>query len=143
MITEQDLTRFKKVFITKKASEAFAKKYDLKNYVIKEDHEADVAMLVANMATKDDMTELEIRLNEQLRNELAAHIAPLIASNKTLIKRQDDLDQKFNHMMNTIDGLAVPIARLLEENSVSAAQYSRQIDWNNKVGAKVGIPFEY
>ena len=143
MMTEQDFTRFKKVFITKKASEAFAKKYDLKNYVIKEDHEEDVAMLVANMATKEDLVDLETRLSGQFRDELITQLGPLVSRNESINERQKELDEKFNRIMNSVDKLLIPISVLKEEGAVSAVQYSRQVEWNHKVAEKVQIPFDY
>jgi hypothetical protein len=117
MISEQDLARFKKVFLTKEKAEAFAKKYDLKNYELKQDHEEDVAMLVANMATKQDLRNLEGRF--------------------------DKIEDNFSIVMNAVDKIAGSLSDLKQEMAFSAVQYARQLEWNHKVGAKVGIPFEY
>ena len=141
MITESDITKMKKVFATKGDLDIIRK--DISNLVTKEDHDDDMSRLVANMATKEDLVDLETRLSEQFRNDLITQIAPLVSRNESINERQKEIDEKFNRIMNSVDKLLIPISVLKEEAAVSAVQYSRQVEWNHKVAEKVQIPFDY
>ena len=138
MLTQQDVTKMKDIFLEKSD---FLKAIDF--YLTKEEHEYDLADLVAHMATKEDLVDLETRLSEQFRNDLITQIAPLVSRNESINERQKELDEKFNRIMNSVDKLLIPISVLKEEAAVSAVQYSRQIEWNHKVAEKVQIPFDY
>ena len=138
MLTQQDITNLKDIFLEK---EDFLKAVDF--YMTKEEHDSDLSELIAHMATKEDLIDLENRIMTEMKNQFAIHLSPINSQLAEDKERRREQDERFNELMNKIDKLCEPLATLQEENSMSAVQYQRQVGWNHKVAEKVGIPFDY
>jgi hypothetical protein len=146
MLTDQDIIRMKEVFLEK---EDFLKTIDF--YITKQEHEYDLAELVAHMATKEDLVDLEERITSKFRtemrvemkNQFAIYLSPIVSNLKESNEKQRELDEKFERIMTIADRIFVPIDDLRLENAMSAAQYRRQVEWNHKVAEKVDVQFDY
>jgi len=57
-------------------------------------------------------------------------------------KRLDSLDQKYDHLINTIDGFLSRIDKYETELAARDNQFEKLLAWARKVSAKTGIPLE-
>lgn len=138
MLTEQETARLKRIFTNKKDLE-----HALEWYEKKEEHEFDFNYLVEHMATKEDLVDLENRIEQKVENKFVTYLAPIVSRLDTHDEMFRSLDRKFDHVMNVLDKLAASFSFFREEYAVSVVQYQRQLEWNHKVAEKVGIPFDY
>ena len=116
MLPLEEIERLSRIF-TKKEELANALEYYEEHYESKEAHGLDFDYLVANMATKADIRNLESRF--------------------------DEVEKHFNKVVNSVDRLAGVFQDLYQEMAVSAVQYKRQLEWNYKVAERLDIPFDY
>jgi hypothetical protein len=103
-------------------------------FTTKKDHDDDMAMLVSNMVTKEE--------HKRSIDKLIANMATK-ADLQELRGEFQELKDNFSIVMNSVDKILSALSDLKQEMAFSAVQYARQLEWNHKVGAKVGIPFEY
>ena len=57
-------------------------------------------------------------------------------------KRLDSLDQKYDHLINTIDGFLSRIDKYETELAARDSQFEKLLVWARKVSDKTGIPLE-
>src|ERR1039458_9546921 len=57
-------------------------------------------------------------------------------------KRLDTLDQKYDHLINTIDGFIGRIDKYETELAARDNQFEKLLTWARKVSEKTGIPLE-
>ena len=60
----------------------------------------------------------------------------------TVNKRLDNLDQKYDHLISTLDGFVARIDRYETELAARDSQFEKLLAWARKVSAKTGIPLE-
>ena len=143
MLTEQDITKMKKIFLTKEDGKLFATKKDLETFATKKDLE--------NFATKRDLKKLETKLSSKLVSKKdydrdISYIIMNMATKQDIVlqnERFSEYDEKYDHLVTLMDRLMVPLSVLREEFAMSGVQYQRQVDWNHKVAEKVNVPFDY
>ncbi len=131
MLTATDMTQLKDAFVTRVEHEdAFS--FIVENMATKED----IRDIRAEMATKEDIADIraEMATKDDIRE---------IWENMATKEDIRDLNGKFDQMMGTLDGIAGAVQDMRLENSVSAAQYTRQVEWNHRVAEKIDVPFEY
>ena len=56
--------------------------------------------------------------------------------------RLDSLDQKYDHLINTIDGFIGRIDKYETELAARDSQFEKLLSWARKVSEKTGIPLE-
>ncbi len=56
--------------------------------------------------------------------------------------RLDSVDQKYDHLINTIDGFISRIDKYETELAARDSQFEKLLEWARKVSAKTGIPLE-
>jgi len=56
--------------------------------------------------------------------------------------RLDSLDQKYDHLINTIDGFLSRIDKYETELAARDSQFEKLLVWARKVSDKTGIPLE-
>ncbi len=114
MLTTQDMNTLKGTFVT---------------HV---EHEDAFSFIVENMATKEDLRNLEDKFDRKF-----------YGFESKFDKKFEDLEGKFDQVMVTLDGIAGAVQDMRLESSVSVAQYARQVEWNHRVAEKIDVPFEY
>jgi hypothetical protein len=130
MLTIEDTTKLKKTFVTRDEHEdSFG--YIVKHMATKEDIAKIWGHLETHMTTKEDVTDVYVYMQENM------------ATKRELADLEKKMDTGFNELKNLMDGIAGMLDTMRLENAASAYQYSRQLEWNTKVGEKVGIPFAY
>ncbi|GAC1502592.1 MAG: hypothetical protein NVS1B10_07420 [Candidatus Saccharimonadales bacterium] len=89
---------------------------------------------MSNQATRKDIDEVIGILKDFMGQ----------ASNEfTQIKdRMDKLDEKYDHLINTIDGFVGRIDKYETELAARDNQFERLLVWARKVSEKTGIPLE-
>ena len=93
-------------------------------------------------ATKD---ELKLAMREQT-DEIVGVIQTFVQQmddrfNK-IEARLDTLDQKYDHLINTIDGFLSRIDKYETELAARDSQFEKLLEWARKVSEKTGIPLE-
>ncbi len=119
MLTATDMTRIRKGFVPR------------------DEHESAFNFLSRQIiATQTSVENLEIKVDQKFE--------AMDQKFTGLIERvEDKFDKKFDQIIVTLDNLAGSVQNMRLENSVSAAQYARQVEWNHRVAEKIDVPFEY
>jgi len=89
---------------------------------------------MSNMATREDIDEV-IGIVRDFMSQVSEQYTEVN-------KRLDTLDQKYDRLLNTIDGFIGRIDKYETELAARDNQFEKLLAWARKVSEKTGIPLE-
>lgn len=106
--------------------------------------------LEQKFATKDDLKQLEIRMDERFVSndrfdELIRYLSVNMATKediRLINERLDNMTKEFSRWITIVENLVSPIQDLRLEYSAVIGQMSRQVPWHKEVGEIVSVPWE-
>jgi hypothetical protein len=101
---------------------------------------------MAEYATKREVEEIVTKAIDKAVTDLSEVIASFAqqvdARFNKLEERQDEIERKFDRLLNTIDGFIGRIDRYEVEQAARDGQFNRLLAWARKVSEKTGVPLE-
>jgi hypothetical protein len=89
---------------------------------------------MSETATRDDIDEV-IGILKGFMGQVSEEFS-------TVNDRLDKLDEKYDHLINTIDGFVARIDKYETELAARDSQFEKLLSWARKVSEKTGIPLE-
>ncbi len=101
---------------------------------------------MAEYATKQEVQEIVDKAVDRVvtdLSEIIANFAQQVDSRFNSVEaKQQELDQKFDRLLSTIDSFVGRIDRYESEQAARDNQFNRLLEWARKVSEKTGIPLE-
>lgn len=93
---------------------------------------------MSEVATKNDITDLNNKIDESF-SDLTDLLQTFM---KQVDERFNEMETRYDHLINTIDGFVARIDKYEIEFAARDSQFEKLLVWARKVSDKTGIPLE-
>jgi uncharacterized damage-inducible protein DinB len=97
---------------------------------------------MSDYVTKDELKTSLREQTDELAGILQAFTQQMDERFTRIESRLDSLDQKYDHLITTIDGFLARIDRYGTELAARDSQFERLLAWARKVSEKTGVPLD-
>jgi len=97
---------------------------------------------MSNYATDKQLTAALSAQTEEIVDVLQTFMHRVDERFNKLEARVDDLDKKFDRLLNTIDGFLKRLDEVEAEQTARDIQFERLLEWAREVSKKTGVPLK-